>query len=261
MAVTSEPVAANWGQDGERAGPREPTMTHYRAAAALAACAGLLAGSAAAAADAVHPLTVLELFQSQGCSSCPPANANVAELSDRTDVLALSFSVTYWDQLGWKDTFARPEYTARQWAYAHAMRHAQVFTPQVVINGRADTVGVNRNQLWNLIRTTARAQNGPAVTLGDGAATVGGAAAAPAQPADVWLVRYDPRTVMVPIRRGENGGKTLPHKNIVRALVHLGVWRGQPVRFVVVPSADQGLRAAILVQAAGAGPIIAAAKG
>ena len=231
---------------------------HRLAAAAIAACASLLAGPAAIAADAAHP-TVIELFQSQGCSSCPPANANVAALSDRPDVLALSFSVTYWDQLGWKDTFARPEYTARQWDYAHALRHAQVFTPQVVVNGRADTVGVDRGQLWSLIRTAARASAGPDVTIGGGSVVIG-AAPAPARPADVWLVRYDPRSVQVPIRRGENGGKTLPHKNIVHALIHLGSWRGQPVRFALPPGADPAWRVAVLVQTVGAGPILAAAR-
>ena len=88
-------------------------------AAALAA----FATSASAA-----PLTVVELFQSQGCSSCPPANANVMALSDRPDLLTLSFGVIYWDQLGWKDTFASPRYTQRQWDYAHAFHRAQVFT-------------------------------------------------------------------------------------------------------------------------------------
>ena len=234
-------------------------MDRRRLAAVTAASAALLTASAAIAADAAHP-TVVELFQSQGCSSCPPANANVAALADRPDILALSFSVTYWDQLGWKDTFARPEYTARQWDYAHALRHADVFTPQVVVNGRADTVGNDRGQLWGVIRAAARAGVGPDVTVAGGAVQIGGGPA-PTRPADVWLVRYDPRSVEVPIRRGENGGKTLPHKNIVHALIRLGSWRGQPVRFALPLAPDPAWRVAILVQADGAGPILAAAKG
>jgi hypothetical protein len=86
------------------------------------------------AADVSHPV-VVELFQSQGCSSCPPANANVNALSARADVLALSFAVTYWDRLGWKDTFAKAQFTERQWQYARAMRQQDVYTPQVVVNG------------------------------------------------------------------------------------------------------------------------------
>jgi hypothetical protein len=80
-------------------------------------------------------------------------------------------------------------------------------------------------------------------------------------PADVLLVRYDPRTLFIPIRRGENGGKTLPHKNVVRDIVRLGAWTGQPARFVLPPAADPTWRAAVLIQAAGSGPILAAAKG
>src|SRR5277367_5756858 len=102
------------------------------------AALGLLAvpASRALAADPAHP-TVIELFQSQGCSSCPPAEASVGAVSDRADVLALSFEVDYWDRLGWKDTFSKAAWTARQYAYAKAMgRGENVYTPQVVVNGR-----------------------------------------------------------------------------------------------------------------------------
>src|SRR5580698_4743089 len=85
-------------------------------------------------ASASTPLTVVELFQSQGCSDCPPANANLMALGDRPDLITLSFGVTYWDQLGWKDTFASPQYTARQWDYAHAFHRNNVFTPEIVVN-------------------------------------------------------------------------------------------------------------------------------
>lgn len=95
----------------------------------------------ARAADAAHP-TVVELFQSQGCSSCPPAAANVSAVSDRPDVLALSFAVDYWDRLGWKDTFSKPAWTARQYAYARAMGRDGVYTPQVVVNGRTEGDGL-----------------------------------------------------------------------------------------------------------------------
>src|SRR5450631_1918257 len=105
----------------------------------------------ALAADAAHPV-VVELFQSQGCSSCPPANANVNALSGRADVLALSFSVTYWDSLGWKDTFAKTQFTDRQYAYAHALHQANVYTPQVVINGRLEGIGAERGEIEALMR-------------------------------------------------------------------------------------------------------------
>jgi hypothetical protein len=100
------------------------------------------------AADATHP-TVVELFQSQGCSDCPPAAASVAAISDRPDVLALSFAVDYWDRLGWKDTFSKPAWTARQYAYAHAMGRDGVYTPQVVVNGRVEGDGLEPGSLVN----------------------------------------------------------------------------------------------------------------
>ena len=213
---------------------------------------------AARAADAAHPL-VLELFQSQGCSSCPPANANVLTLFDRPDILALSFGVTYWDQLGWTDTFASPRYTQRQWDYANGLGHKNVFTPQVVINGRKDGVGADPRELRSLIASGERGSGGPALTLSATFATVS-AAAAPAKPADVWLIRYDPRLTQVPIKRGENGGKTLPHRNVVKQLLRLSEWRGAAARFALPPAGDAAWRTAILIQSPGGGPILAAAR-
>jgi len=218
-----------------------------------------MAGSSTVrAADAAHPV-VIELFQSQGCSSCPPAAANVAALSDRPDVLALSFQVTYWDQLGWKDTFAEPGYTQRQWAYAHAFHHDDVFTPQVVINGRANGVGVDARELKGLLTRADRGDAGPAIMLAGRTVEIG-AGVVPPSGAEVWLVRYDPRVQMIAIQRGENGGKTLPHRNVVRQLVRLGAWSGRAVHFELPPGGDPVFRTAILVQTAGAGPILAAAR-
>ena len=214
---------------------------------------------AAMAADAAHPV-VVELFQSQGCSSCPPANANLIAVADRPEVLALSFGVTYWDQLGWKDTFAKPEYTDRQWDYAHALRHPNVFTPQIVVNGRADGVGADKGDFAALVRQGDRGDGGPSLSFDAGAVSVG-AASAPAGGGEVLLVRYDPRIVQVPIRRGENGGRTLPHRNVVKQLVRLGHWSGGAARFALPASSDPALKTAILVQAGKAGPILAAAKG
>ena len=227
------------------------------AKAAVAAMV-LAATSPCLAADAAHPL-VLELFQSQGCSSCPPANANVIALADRPDILALSFGVTYWDQLGWKDTFASPRFTARQWDYARGLGHADVFTPQVVINGRRDGVGADPRELRALIAAGERGDGGPTVAQQGPVVTLS-AAAPPAKPADVWLVRYDPRTVQVPIKRGENGGKTLPHRNVVKQLLRLGGWTGGAERLALPPAADPTWRAAILIQSPNGGPIFAAAR-
>ena len=102
---------------------------------------GLLAALAACSASAAPRPVVVELYESQGCSSCPPANDNLAKAADRPNVIALNFAVTYWDGQGWKDTFAQPRFTARQWDYAHTFRRNNVFTPEVVVNGRHDGVG------------------------------------------------------------------------------------------------------------------------
>ena len=209
------------------------------------------------AADAAHP-TLVELFQSQGCSSCPPANANVIALSGRPDILALSFQVTYWDQLGWKDTFASPRYTARQWDYARALRHDNVWTPQVVINGRTDVVGVRPGEIEEAMARADRGAAGPRIDIVGGRVTIAGPA--PATPAQVWLVRYDPNVVQVPIRRGENGGRTLPHKNVVRSLTRLGDWSGATKGYALPMADASGLKTAILIQAGPGGAILAAAR-
>lgn len=231
-----------------------------RLAPGLVAALGLsfAIGGSASAQGRASPV-VVELFQSQGCSSCPPANANVNAIADRPDILALSYGVTYWDDLGWKDTFARPQYTARQWDYAHSLGHANVGTPQVVINGRRDLVGSDSRQLDAAIRAAGAVQ-GPSVTFRAGTVEVG-AGKAPRAPATVWLVRYDPRVRAVPIRRGENGGKTLPHRNIVVELSALGRWTGKAATFNLPRSPDSALATAILVQTGKAGPILGATKG
>lgn len=221
----------------------------------FALAALLLAGGASA--QPAPRLAVVELFTSQGCSSCPPADDNVAALSTRPDVLALSFGVTYWDRLGWKDTFAQPAFTDRQVAYARALRHDAPFTPQVVVDGRADVVGNDRSEIERLLRHERPA--GPSVQL-NGATVDVGAGVVPGRPADVWLVRYDPRVVQVPIRAGENTGRTLPIKNVVKSLTRLGEWRGSAARFAVPPAAP-GLATAVLVQTRSLGPILAAARG
>jgi len=207
---------------------------------------------------AARAVVVVELFESQGCSSCPPANSNLATVADRRDVIALNYSVTYWDHLGWKDTFAQPKFTLRQIEYAHALGHPNVFTPQVVIDGSKDGVGIDRVEFDRLVESAPKLA-GPTVLVKADAVTLGGGAP-PKAPADVWLVRYDPRTIQVAIGRGENTGKTLPHRNVVRDLVSIGRWTGAAETLAFRAPADPAWRTAILVQAPKAGPILAAAK-
>ena len=226
-------------------------MRIFIAAAALA-----LAALTGAGARADERLNVVELYQSQGCSSCPPANANVMALADRADVLALSFGVTYWDYLGWKDTFASPAFTQRQRDYARGLRQESVYTPQVVVNGRADLVGTDRVELDRAIRRNVRPPFEPAIAVSGRTLTIAQGAGA----ADVWLVWYDPRTVQVPIRRGENSGRTLPHRNVVKHIVRLGQWSGRAGAYTLPAAPDPALRGAVLLQRPDGGAIVAAAR-
>ena len=201
---------------------------------------------------------VVELFQSQGCSSCPPANANVNALAaSRPDVLALSFAVTYWDQLGWKDTFAQAAFTERQRAYQRSGQSDGVYTPQVVINGRRALVGADRGGLNRAVAAVGPLIGGPAIVRDAGGVTVG---AGQGGSATVLVVTYDPRERAVPVKAGENNGRTLPHRNIVTGLREAGVWTGKPLHVAVMAPKDPALRTAVLLQKGAGGPILAAAR-
>ncbi len=236
------------------------SMTRLNTSLLLGICALLTFGVPSHAQERAAPapsrLVVVELFQSQGCSSCPPAEANLNAIAGQPGILALSFGVTYWDSLGWKDTFATAAYTDRQWAYAHHRGRDNVWTPQIYIGGHADLVGTDRAQLARAIAQAT--SQGPKLSWGMNRLSIGTGTAAKA--CDVWLVRYDPRTQEVAVKAGENNGRTLPHRNIVRALTRIGRWSGAAASFTYAAAAP-GLATAILVQAPDGGPILAAARG
>jgi hypothetical protein len=177
---------------------------------------GALASSAApvSGAHAEGVRNVLELFTSQGCSSCPPADRILSQLARDPSVLALSYPIDYWDYIGWKDTLANPIYTARQKAYALASGKEQVYTPQVVVNGLADAVGSDLQAIEQAERTTAKRTSVLSVPLsvaerGDKIdVSIGAAGAAAPKTAGVYLLAFaSSRTVTV--QRGENAGSTL----------------------------------------------------
>ncbi len=196
------------------------------------------------------PVRVLELFQSQGCSSCPPANANLNAIADRPDVIALSFAVTYWDYLGWKDGFARPEFTERQRAYARSLGAANVYTPQMVVNGRSDLVGGQRQEV------DAALAKAPLLPGTQVMRTAGGVSAI-APGAELWLLGYDPASRLVAVGAGENSGRKLPHRNIVTSVQKLGPADG---RVKALPPAAKGQSRVVLLQKAGTGPILDALR-
>jgi hypothetical protein len=220
--------------------------------------AGGLIGCAAAANAATRP-AVVELFTSEGCSSCPPAEAYIGELVQRRDVLALTFHVDYWDELGWKDRFGLPEAVQRQRGYAKALRLSTVYTPQAVIDGQADFVGSDRSSVGAALRA-ARSGVPVALSVRDGDVLIDFDAAPRVPPSEVLLVAYQ-RSTVSPIGRGENAGRTITEHNIVRAIRSLGRWDGQKQQFrsTLESLPRDATDVAVLVQPVGQAPIIGAA--
>ena len=215
----------------------------------------LLAFPAVAAARSP---VVVELFTAQGCASCGEANQHVAKLAERPGVLALTFPVDYWDYLGWTDTFAKPEFTARQKAYVAKLSLREPYTPQVVVDGQAQAAGVRTDRVDRLVSDAAKSPQDPPdmrfinerrVDVGTGRVPRGGA--------EVWLVRYDPREVEVTVRSGDNRGQAIVHRNVVREIERLGAWRGRPTAYRIKRSETPGLKTAVIVQGARGGRILA----
>jgi len=204
---------------------------------------------------------VVELFTSQGCASCIPADDLMGDLADRPHVLALTFAVDYWDYLGWQDTFAKSEFTDRQRAYLKPLALHDVYTPQVVIDGRLQAAANHADEVNGLIKQAAKDHaNPPQIMAAHGARIAIGSGHAPKGGGEVWLVRYDPHDQKVVVRTGDNRGKTIVEHNVVRELTRLGMWKGEPKSFrEPAPSAD-GLETAVLIQAAHGGAIVAAKK-
>jgi hypothetical protein len=217
-----------------------------------------LAGLTTAPAFAAKPPVVVELFTAQGCSSCGKANQVVADLADDKGVLALTYSVDYWDYLGWSDTFAKPAFASRQRAYAQRFALRDAPTPQVVIAGREQASGAKAEAVETLVKAAAKAPANPPDMefVGDGGRVAVGSGPAPRGGGEVWLVRYDPREQDIAVKRGDNRGQTLVHRNVVRELVKLGPWNGRPRLYRLPASSDDALKTVILVQGAKGGRVI-----
>ena len=223
---------------------------------ALLAAGALLAGAALASAEP-RP-AVVELFTSQGCSSCPPADAYLGELAQRSDVLALTYHVQYWDELGWRDRFGLTAATDRQRDYAKVLRLSSVYTPQVVIDGKADFVGSDRRAIGGALGPQ---RSGVPVTIAvtDGQVRVDVAGQGHTGACDVLLVSYL-RSAVSSIGRGENAGRTLKEFNVVRSVRSVGRWDGETreyfARIDSLPA--DATDVAVLVQSAGQATIIGA---
>lgn len=226
-----------------------------RASASAPAASAPHAAAATPASNPGAPVLV-ELYQSEGCSSCPPAEAYLNSIADRPNVIPLAFEVTYWDYLGWRDKFASPAYTQRQRDFAARSADHEVATPQFWINGQRTVVGANPRAVEAAIAAVRPLAPVPSVSA-HGVTIAKGIV--PAQSATVWLVRYDPRVIQVPIKAGENDGRTLPHRNLVRELTALGEWKGAATHFAFTPAMG-GLRNAVFLQDGRGGPVLSAGR-
>ena len=220
----------------------------------------MMATTVAAGVRAEEPV-VVELFTSQGCSACPPADALLARLTERSDVIPLALHVDYWDYIGWADGFASPAFTRRQKNYARAHGARSIYTPQMVIDGESAVVG---HRPMEVVEEIMEAKDGPEsvrldVSRHDGEIEVRVAALRPiGGDALVQLVRYMPSET-VAIGRGENAGRTITYHNIVTDWQTVATWNGREPLAVRHPAPGDD-PAVVLVQEAGYGPILAAAR-
>lgn len=223
----------------------------------------------AAAAEVKRPLAVVELFTSQGCSSCPPADEYLGELAGRGDIVALSYHIDYWDYLGWRDTLGSPANTERQRAYGRSFGDRSVYTPQAVINGREHMSGAKRQEIAATVENLDRAGHGMAVDVsadysGESLLIDLGAGSGYPRKAHVVIAYFQPAT-RIEIAKGENRGRTMTYRNSVTSLQTVGMWHGKSTR-LEVPVDEIAARGAggcaILLQKVGRdglpGPIIGA---
>ncbi len=216
-------------------------LSRFLMSLTFAAC---LAPVAAEAAD--RPV-VVELFTSQGCSSCPPANAYLNELArDRRDVLALAFHVTYWDRLGWKDPFSIEAATERQDRYGHRFGDGS-YTPEIVVDGLSSHVGSDRGNVGSAIEAAKRqSQTATNVDLKNDGHQLSIDVGSGSGSGRVLLIGFD-HDHQTAIRRGENGGRTLQESNVVRSIRSIGDWKGAALR--VTETLPEGQDAVVIIEA------------
>lgn len=201
-------------------------MLKFLSIAAITIAAGTLGVAVSNAATILKPKGVVEVFTSQGCHSCPPADRMVGKLSKTNEILAISTHVDYWDYLGWKDIFATKANTQRQYSYARALRETQVYTPQAVINGRTHAVGSRENQVIGTVNTLADSNQGMVVpinvTVDANSLSINIDEHSVAKDATVYILSLK-SVEKVDIERGENSGKTISYHNILKDRQPIGM--------------------------------------
>ena len=222
----------------------------------------------AAGSSQNHGASVIELYTSQGCSSCPEADKLLNRLAQRPDIIALSFPVSYWDYLGWKDTLARPENSERQRGYAKIFGDGEIYTPQAIVNGMQNCLGNSLPDIETAVKATKPLAGREAVELSarvEGGRLVIEAGEAP--PGSRHrngrvLVAAVQRASKVKITRGENAGTDLTYTNVVRRLTEAGEWSGEPVSYSLPLNAlsQEGDQFVVFLQTGKLGPIVGAAR-
>ena len=229
--------------------------------ALLSVCLLSLGAAQSAAAQARRPV-VVELFTSQGCAACTTSNTLVADLAERRDVIALTFPVDYWAYLGWKDTFAKPQVSARQRGYQKALGLREVYTPQLVVDGAAQMGKASPEMALEMIKGAAKAHPpAPAMSLARRRLSVG-TGRAPKGGAEVWLVRYEGQPQETEVKDGENRGLNVVYRNVARDLVRLGSWTGKDRAYRLPEHSDEDadLKTLILLQSKTNGRILGVLK-
>jgi len=226
---------------------------------ALCAVSLLVAGSGTARAQST---VVVELFTSQGCSSCPAADRMLTQLRETPGILPLTLNVDYWDYLGWKDDLALPSNSLRQRAYARKMRSRNVYTPQMMFDGKMDVVGSRKREVISAVIAYISEPDPVPVSVvraAGGGFRVQAAATTLPEEAVIWVVGYD-RDVVKAIGGGENHGRTITYSNVVREWGEGGRWSGAgPLDLTIArPAGDGGM--AVIVQQGEVGPVLGAAQ-
>lgn len=225
-----------------------------------AALCALFAFAALPKQAEAEPAVVVELFTSQGCYSCPPADEVLGKLAEYEDIIALSLHVDYWDYLGWRDTFAQKAFTRRQFDYRNYMGERVVYTPQMIVQGVNRVTGQHSMSVKDAIAQVRATKDLAKIEIFESDGVVKGRISPMngGAKADVYVAKYT-RAETIQIARGENGGKTLTYHNVVREMTSLQEWRGDAVEYDL-PSPGPGEGIALWVQGDGVGPILAAAK-
>jgi hypothetical protein len=252
-------------KEGSSHSPRSQKLKAIAASALIAGGALIGIASSSAVAGPQKQMHVLELFTSQACSSCPPADALLEGLAKRDGIVALSFHVSYWDYLGWKDTLAREEYDKRQYKYAKKRGDREIYTPQLVVNGLAHVVGSHAKAISAAMKHTGEKLEGTRVSVN--VEVKGGKAVVTADKAPVGsllragylvLVCYS-KSVEIAIGRGENAGRHIAYTNVAREIIPVGEWNGKNIQYAVdLPEGNSFDGIAILLQENESGAMLGA---